>query len=138
MQRFGVKFYERTWDICLLLKQLSWSSDGSTWSSWACHFSQAAIPCITVEGALGWMESTSALFEVLELRWERPPAPNAQSKFAGGVWHLQPTGLSPAPAGTRTTRHLGCQDFWPCGWLGLMASPVDPGHRGVTRLAAAP
>lgn len=85
-------------------------------------------PVLWCRAALGQMESTLPLSEVLELRWERPPAPSAQSKL---TWGWVPGTCSPpaspsAPAGTRTARHLGCQGFWSCGWLRLMAGPVAP------------
>lgn len=76
------------------------------------------VPVLWCRAALGQMESTLPLCEILGLRRERAPAPSAQSKFTGMPGPCSPQVSPPTPAGTRAGGHLSCQGFWPCEWLG--------------------
>lgn len=71
-------------------------------------------PVLWCRAALGQMESTLPLFEVLELRWEKEPAPSAQSKFTASAWHLQPTGISPHTCRNKDRKTLGLPGLLVC------------------------
>lgn len=75
------------------------------------------------------MESTLPLFEVVQLRWERASAPRAQSKFTGGAWHLQPTGISPHTCKNKERKTLGLPGLlasWVAGIDGRSCGPWGP------------